>query len=48
VLEHGVETGLIKRLPHGEFIEMHQPPDGVDSDGHALPLDCQAPPSRRK
>jgi len=41
VLEHGVETGLIKRLPHGEFIEMLQPPDGVDSDGHALPLDCQ-------
>jgi len=22
VLEHGVETGIIKRLPHGEFIEV--------------------------
>jgi ubiquinol-cytochrome c reductase cytochrome b subunit len=22
-LEHGVETGTIKRLPHGEFIEVH-------------------------
>ena len=25
VLEHGVETGIIKRLPNGEFIEVHQP-----------------------
>jgi len=25
VLEHGIETGVIKRLPHGEFIEVHQP-----------------------
>ncbi|ALG07790.1 cytochrome b [Kibdelosporangium phytohabitans] len=25
VLAHGVETGVIKRLPHGEFIELHQP-----------------------
>ena len=25
VLEHGIETGIIKRLPHGEFIEVHQP-----------------------
>ncbi|MBB4906234.1 cytochrome bc1 complex cytochrome b subunit [Actinophytocola algeriensis] len=33
VLEHGVETGIIKRLPHGAFIEVHQP---LDSDGAHL------------
>jgi ubiquinol-cytochrome c reductase cytochrome b subunit len=22
---HGRETGIVKRLPHGEFVEMHQP-----------------------
>jgi ubiquinol-cytochrome c reductase cytochrome b subunit len=27
---HGRETGIIKRLPHGEFIEIHEPlPQGV-------------------
>jgi ubiquinol-cytochrome c reductase cytochrome b subunit len=25
VLEHGIETGAIKMLPSGEFIEAHQP-----------------------
>jgi ubiquinol-cytochrome c reductase cytochrome b subunit len=34
VLDHGMETGLIKRLPHGEFIEVHQPLGPVDSHGH--------------
>jgi len=41
VLEHGVETGIIKRLPHGEFIEVHQPLGGADSHGHPIPLDYQ-------
>ncbi|MGZ4542459.1 MAG: cytochrome bc1 complex cytochrome b subunit [Mycobacteriaceae bacterium] len=41
VLEHGVETGMIKRLPHGEFVEMHQPLGGVDEHGHAIPLEYQ-------
>ncbi|MDQ3990173.1 MAG: cytochrome b, partial [Actinomycetota bacterium] len=41
VLEHGVETGIIKRLPHGEFIEVHQPLGGVDTHGHAVPLEYQ-------
>ncbi len=41
VLEHGVETGIIKRLPHGEFIEVHQPLGGVDTHGHAIPLEYQ-------
>lgn len=41
VLEHGVETGIIKRLPHGEFIEVHQSLDGVDAHGHPIPLAYQ-------
>jgi ubiquinol-cytochrome c reductase cytochrome b subunit len=41
VLEHGIETGIIKRLPHGEFIELHQPLGGVDHHGHAIPLEYQ-------
>lgn len=36
VLEHGIETGIIKRLPSGEFIEVHQPLGPVDSHGHGL------------
>jgi ubiquinol-cytochrome c reductase cytochrome b subunit len=34
VLEHGVETGIIKRLPSGEFIEVHQPLGATDEYGH--------------
>ena len=34
VLEHGVETGIIRRLPTGEFIEVHQPLGPVDDHGH--------------
>ncbi|MFD9702268.1 cytochrome bc complex cytochrome b subunit [Lentzea sp. NPDC059081] len=41
VLEHGVETGIIKRLPHGEFIEIHQPLGPVDDHGHPIPLAYQ-------
>ncbi|MFC3966028.1 cytochrome bc1 complex cytochrome b subunit [Nocardia jiangsuensis] len=41
VLEHGIETGVIKRLPHGEYIEVHQPLGPVDSHGHPLPLEYQ-------
>jgi ubiquinol-cytochrome c reductase cytochrome b subunit len=44
VLEHGIETGMIKRLPHGEFIEVHQPLGGVDEHGHAIPLEYQGAP----
>ncbi|WP_066362360.1 cytochrome bc1 complex cytochrome b subunit [Herbidospora mongoliensis] len=25
ILSHGVEAGVIKRLPHGEYIEVHEP-----------------------
>jgi ubiquinol-cytochrome c reductase cytochrome b subunit len=34
VLAHGVETGIIKRLPDGRFIEVHQPLAAPDSHGH--------------
>ena len=34
VLEHGIETGVIMRLPSGEFIEVHQPLGPVDEHGH--------------
>jgi len=44
VLEHGIETGIIKRLPHGEFIEVHQPLAGLDAHGHAIPLAYQGAP----
>lgn len=41
ILEHGIETGIIKRLPHGEFIEVHQPLGGTDGHGHPIPLEYQ-------
>jgi ubiquinol-cytochrome c reductase cytochrome b subunit len=41
ILEHGIETGIIKRLPHGEFIEVHQPLGDVDEHGHPTPLEYQ-------
>ncbi|MFC5993271.1 cytochrome bc complex cytochrome b subunit [Pseudonocardia hispaniensis] len=44
VLEHGIETGMIRRLPHGEFIEVHQPLAGTDSHGHPIPLEYQGAP----
>jgi ubiquinol-cytochrome c reductase cytochrome b subunit len=44
VLEHGIETGIVRRLPHGEFIEIHQPLGGVDHHGHAIPLEYQGAP----
>ena len=37
VLEHGIETGIIKRLPHGAYIELHQPLG-------SLPLEYQGAP----
>ncbi|HEX5255804.1 MAG TPA: cytochrome bc complex cytochrome b subunit [Mycobacterium sp.] len=42
VLEHGVETGIIRRLPHGAYIELHQPLGPVDEHGHPIPLEYQA------
>jgi ubiquinol-cytochrome c reductase cytochrome b subunit len=37
VLEHGIETGILKRLPHGAYVEMHQPLG-------PLPLEYQGAP----
>jgi ubiquinol-cytochrome c reductase cytochrome b subunit len=34
VLVHGVETGIIRRLPDGRFIEVHQPLGAIDAHGH--------------
>ena len=34
VLDHGIETGVIMRLPHGEYIEVHQPLGEPDEHGH--------------
>ncbi|MDX2357404.1 cytochrome bc complex cytochrome b subunit [Dietzia sp. PP-33] len=39
VLEHGIETGIIMRMPQGEFVEVHQPLGAVDEHGHAVPLE---------
>ncbi|MGE2736913.1 cytochrome b [Mycolicibacterium vaccae] len=41
VLEHGIETGIIKRLPHGAYVELHQPLGPVDEHGHPIPLEYQ-------
>ena len=41
VLEHGIETGIIKRLPTGAYIELHQPLGPVDEHGHPIPLAYQ-------
>jgi ubiquinol-cytochrome c reductase cytochrome b subunit len=27
VLEHGIETGVINRLPHGGYVEIRRPAD---------------------
>lgn len=34
VLAHGVETGIIRRLPDGRFLEVHQPLGAADEHGH--------------
>ncbi|MGY1594382.1 cytochrome bc complex cytochrome b subunit [Geodermatophilus sp. SYSU D00965] len=47
VLEHGIETGVIRRLPHGEFIEVHQPLGPVDDHGHGLLAYGGAPVPKR-
>jgi quinol---cytochrome-c reductase cytochrome b subunit len=48
VLEHGIETGHIKRLPHGEFVEVHQPLGGIDHHGHPNVLPYQGAPVPRR
>jgi ubiquinol-cytochrome c reductase cytochrome b subunit len=36
VLEHGLETGIIRMLPTGEYIEVHQPLGPTDEHGHGI------------
>ncbi|MCU1640515.1 MAG: cytochrome bc complex cytochrome b subunit [Nocardia sp.] len=48
VLEHGIETGVVRRLPHGEYIELHQPLGPVDAHGHPVPLEYQGATVPRK
>ncbi|GAB2651352.1 cytochrome bc1 complex cytochrome b subunit [Nocardia goodfellowii] len=48
VLEHGIETGVIRRLAHGEYIELHQPLGPVDEHGHPVPLEYQGAPVPKK
>jgi ubiquinol-cytochrome c reductase cytochrome b subunit len=38
VLEHGVRTGLLQQRGDGTFVELRQPPGGVDAAGRPLPL----------
>jgi ubiquinol-cytochrome c reductase cytochrome b subunit len=47
VLEHGIETGVIRRLPSGEFIEVHQPLGPVDDHGHGTLAYGGAPVPKR-
>jgi ubiquinol-cytochrome c reductase cytochrome b subunit len=39
VLQHGIETGIIKRTPHGAYIEVHQPlgPTPLEYQGAPVP-----------
>src|SRR5664279_2154265 len=47
VLEHGMETGIVKVLPTGEFIEVHQPLGPVDSHGTGKLTYAGAPVPKR-
>jgi ubiquinol-cytochrome c reductase cytochrome b subunit len=47
VLEHGVETGIIRQLPTGEFIEVHQPLGPTDEHGHGMLPYAGAPVPKR-
>jgi ubiquinol-cytochrome c reductase cytochrome b subunit len=38
VLEHGIPTGIIKRLPHGGFVEAHQPLGPVALEYRGTPV----------
>ena len=37
-LARGVHTGLLQELPGGAFVELRQPPGGVDHQGRPVPL----------
>jgi ubiquinol-cytochrome c reductase cytochrome b subunit len=41
VLEHGIETGTVRRTATGQFYEIHQALGDVDEHGHPVPLAYQ-------
>ncbi|GAB3958582.1 ubiquinol-cytochrome c reductase cytochrome b subunit [Actinoallomurus acanthiterrae] len=43
MLEHGVETGVIKRLPNGAYVEVERP---VDEEEAAVAMARRVPPAR--
>src|SRR3954467_2850133 len=47
VPEHRLDTGVIRRFPHGEFIEVHQPLGPVDEHGHGALAYGGAPVPKR-
>jgi ubiquinol-cytochrome c reductase cytochrome b subunit len=47
VLSEGLETGLVRRLPDGEYVEVHQPLGPVDSEGEGLLSYAGAPVPKR-
>ncbi len=47
VLSEGLETGLVRRLPDGEYVEVHQPLGPVSSDGEGLLSYAGAPVPKR-
>lgn len=38
VLAHGLRTGLLREEPGGAFVEVRQPPGGVDHEGRPIPM----------
>jgi ubiquinol-cytochrome c reductase cytochrome b subunit len=44
VLEHGIGTGVVRRLPHGGYVEAHQPLAGLDGHGHPIRLPYRGAP----
>ncbi len=44
ILEHGIETGLVRPAPGGGFIEVRQPVDAADQRGQPVPVPYQGAP----
>jgi ubiquinol-cytochrome c reductase cytochrome b subunit len=38
LLERGIHTGLLQERDDGVFVELRQPPGGVDHEGHPVPM----------
>jgi ubiquinol-cytochrome c reductase cytochrome b subunit len=47
VLERGIETGIIRMLPSGEFVEVRQPLGPTDEDGRMALSYAGAPVPKR-